>query len=165
MSMESISEQSLKFAILTVSDTRTEHDDKGGKCVLKWTEDNGHRCVASAIVKDDAEQIQGKIIEWTERKDVDVIITTGGTGISKRDVTLEALLPLFHKTITGFGEIFRFLSFSEDIGTRAMASRAEAGVIGNILVFSVPGSVGAINLAMPRLILPEVGHLLYEIRK
>lgn len=165
MSLNSISEGELRFAVLTVSDTRTAADDKGGKRVVYWLEQNHYKCMATAIVKDDAIQIRKQVEEWANSAEIDVIITTGGTGIAKRDVTLEALTPIFSKVISGFGEIFRFLSFTDDIGTRAMASRAEAGVVENTIVFAIPGSVGAINLAMERLIIPEAGHLAFELRK
>ena len=102
---------------------------------------------------------------WCNDTSIDVIISTGGTGIAKRDVTIEAANSLYEKHIPGFGEIFRYLSYAEDIGTKAMASRAEAGVNNNTLIFSVPGSVGAVTLAMSKLIIPEMAHLVREITK
>ncbi|MDU1397664.1 MAG: MogA/MoaB family molybdenum cofactor biosynthesis protein [Veillonella parvula] len=110
-------------------------------------------------------QLRNAMIPWCNDKAVDVIISTGGTGIAMRDVTIEAVNSLYEKHIPGFGEIFRYLSYTEDIGTKAMASRAEAGVNNNTLMFSVPGSVGAVTLAMSKLIIPEMGHLVREITK
>ena len=128
-------------------------------------EEANHNVVARKIVIDDYDEIRNAMIPWCNDTSIDVIISTGGTGIAKRDVTIEAANSLYEKHIPGFGEIFRYLSYAEDIGTKAMASRAEAGVNNNTLIFSVPGSVGAVTLAMSKLIIPEMAHLVREITK
>ncbi|RIP19056.1 molybdenum cofactor biosynthesis protein MoaB, partial [Staphylococcus gallinarum] len=102
--------------------------------------------------------------EWL-KEDIDVIITTGGTGIAQRDVTIEAVSALITKEIEGFGELFRYLSYTEDVGTRALLSRAIAGAVGDKLIFSIPGSTGAVKLALNKLIKPELNHLVKEITK
>jgi len=99
------------------------------------------------------------------KSDIDVIITTGGTGIAPRDVTIEAVEPLLTKKLDGFGELFRYLSYAEDVGTRALLSRAIAGTVNNKLIFTLPGSTGAVNLAMKKLIQPELNHMVYELNK
>lgn len=165
MSHFEVNTRPLRVAVLTVSDTRDKETDKGGKTVIKYIEDANHVVQAYTIVKDEYESIHAQVKAWGHDNAIDVIITTGGTGIAKRDVTLEAVKDLYEKEVPGFGEIFRYLSYSEDIGTKALASRAEAGVINEALCFSVPGSVGAVKLAMEKLILPEMAHLVYEINK
>ena len=155
----------LRVAVLTVSDTRTLETDKGGNNVQEFVENANHIVAARRIVIDDYNEIRNAMIPWCDDESIDVIISTGGTGIAKRDVTIEAANSLYEKHIPGFGEIFRFLSYTEDIGTKAMASRAEAGVNNHTLIFSVPGSVGAVTLAMGKLIIPEMAHLVREITK
>ncbi len=153
----------LRTAILTVSDTRTFDTDRGGLSIQSYLTDRGHQVIDYAIVKDEKEKIQQYLHEWV--CSVDAIIVTGGTGLAKRDVTIEAVRPLAEKEIPGFGELFRFLSYRDDIGARAMASRAFAAVICQSVVFCLPGSVKAIKLAMEKLILPELPHLVSEITK
>ncbi len=155
----------LRVAVLTVSDTRTFETDKGGNKVQEFLEQADHIGVDRKIVIDYSDEIRNAMIPWCTVENIDVIISTGGTGIAKRDVTIEAANSLYEKHIPGFGEIFRYLSYTEDIGTKAMASRAEAGVNNNTLMFSVPGSVGAVTLAMSKLIIPEMAHLFREITK
>lgn len=155
----------LRVAILTVSDTRTFETDKGGNKVQEFLEQADHIVADRKMVIDDYNEIRNAMIPWCNDESIDVIISTGGTGIAKRDVTIEAANSLYEKHIPGFGEIFRYLSYTEDIGTKAMASRAEAGVNNNTLMFSVPGSVGAVTLAMGKLIIPEMAHLVREITK
>nr|WP_202187594.1 molybdenum cofactor biosynthesis protein B [Mammaliicoccus sciuri] len=156
----------IDVAVLTVSDTRTKETDKGGQLVQQYLKDlnaeirEGHY----QIVKDDVNEIQTQVNEWLN-KDVDVIITTGGTGISQRDVTIEAVKPLLDKEIEGFGEIFRYLSYTEDVGTRAILSRAIAGTVGHQVIISIPGSTGAVKLAMEKLITKELNHLVHELNK
>ena len=116
------------------------------------------------IVKDEQDLIQKQLQEWL-KEDIDVIITTGGTGIAQRDVTIEAVSALITKEIEGFGELFRYLSYTEDVGTRALLSRAIAGAVGDKLIFSIPGSTGAVKLALNKLIKPELNHLVNEITK
>lgn len=156
----------INVSVLTVSDTRTKETDKGGQLVQQYLKDlnveikEGHY----QIVKDDVTEIQTQVNEWLSN-DVDVIITTGGTGISQRDVTIEAIKPLLDKEIEGFGEIFRYLSYTEDVGTRAILSRAIAGTVGHQVIISIPGSTGAVKLAMEKLITKELNHLVHELNK
>lgn len=117
------------------------------------------------IVKDDKESIQQAVLAGYHREDVDVVLTNGGTGITKRDVTIEAVSVLLDKEIVGFGELFRMISYLEDIGSSAMLSRAIGGTIGRKVVFSMPGSSGAVRLAMNKLILPELGHITFELHR
>ncbi|EGA90800.1 molybdenum cofactor biosynthesis protein B [Planococcus donghaensis MPA1U2] len=155
----------VRVAVLTVSDTRTEETDTGGQLVQKMAIDHGLEISDYAIVPDDVTIIQLTISDWLGQDDIDVIITTGGTGIAKRDVTLEAVQPLFEKEISGFGELFRYVSFAEDVGTKALLSRATAGVASDKAIFVLPGSRGAVKLAMERLILPEIQHIYSELTK
>lgn len=157
--------RTLNVAILTVSDTRTEKTDKGGLLISQLLEQASVHVVEKLICKDEINEIQTILKIWTSNDNIDAIITTGGTGIAKRDCTIEAILPSFTKEITGFGELFRFLSFTEDVGTKAMLSRAVAGVVNDKAVFVLPGSVGAIKLAVNKLILPELEHIVFELTK
>ncbi|WKA54554.1 MogA/MoaB family molybdenum cofactor biosynthesis protein [Planococcus shixiaomingii] len=158
-------EKQIRLAVLTVSDTRTEATDMGGKLVQELAQIKGLKVAAYEIVPDDKERIRQKVNEWLELEEVDAIITTGGTGIAKRDVTLEAVIPLFEKQLDGFGELFRYVSFAEDVGTKALLSRAAAGVAKDKAIFVLPGSRGAVKLAMERLILPEIRHIVFELTK
>jgi len=151
--------------IVTVSDTRTPETDTGGQLIKSLLEESGYRVVGYKIVKDDYEGIRELIHEAVGNPEVEAIILTGGTGISLRDTTYEAVSSLLDKQLPGFGEIFRYLSFTEDIGPAAILSRAIAGTSGNTAVFSIPGSKGAVKLAMERIIVPELGHVMREIYK
>ncbi|MBO0960084.1 molybdenum cofactor biosynthesis protein MoaB [Neobacillus sp. MM2021_6] len=157
--------KSVHCKVITVSDTRDKETDKSGKLMITLLEGAGHTIVDYVIVKDEAAQIQNEIVKGCDRGDIDVILTNGGTGIAKRDVTIETVQNLLEKEIVGFGELFRMLSYQEDIGSSAILSRAIAGVVKNKAVFSTPGSTGAVKLAMNKLILPELGHVVREIRK
>ncbi|MDO5375360.1 MAG: MogA/MoaB family molybdenum cofactor biosynthesis protein [Staphylococcus rostri] len=159
-------DRAIRCAVLTVSDTRTIETDKGGQLVKTLLETINTEIQANHyhIVKDDQVEIQAQLHEWLA-EDVDVIITTGGTGIAPRDVTIESVTPLLTKEIEGFGELFRYLSYTEDVGTRALLSRAVGGTIGNKLIFCLPGSTGAVKLGMNKLILPELNHLVHEMNK
>lgn len=159
-------ERPIRCAVLTVSDTRTTETDKGGQSVqtLLQTADFEVEIQHYMIVKDELTAIKSTVQQWLTG-DVDVIVTTGGTGIAPRDVTIEAVTPLLDKEIEGFGELFRYLSFTEDVGTRALLSRAVAGTAKRTLIFCLPGSTGAVKLALNRLILPELTHLVYEMNK
>ena len=151
-------------AILTVSDTRTPETDTSGAAIRERLEAAGHPIVFYQIVKDEPDQILGileRIIAETEAR---VVLVNGGTGISHRDTTYDALARKLEKTLPGFGELFRMLSFNE-IGAAAMLSRATAGVYRNRLVFSMPGSSNAVKLAMDRLIVPELEHLAWELAR
>jgi molybdenum cofactor biosynthesis protein B len=147
--------------VLTVSDTRTEATDTGGGAVVELLTAAGHRTVGRAIVKDDADQVRDTIGRQLANPDVQVIITTGGTGISSRDTTYEAVCGLLWKKLDGFGELFRMLSY-EQIGPAAMLSRAVAGTIAGRVVVSLPGSEAAVRLAVEKLLIPELGHLVRE---
>lgn len=155
----------VKCKIITVSDTRNEETDKSGKLMIELLEQSGHEIVDYVIVKDEREPIREAIEKGCSREDIDVILTNGGTGIAKRDVTIETVQAMLDKEMVGFGELFRMLSYQEDIGSAAILSRAIAGVISDKAVFSTPGSSGAVKLAMNKLILPEIGHVVRELRK
>lgn len=157
--------QQLRCWVVTISDTRTEETDKSGKRIISLLEEDGHHIQGYEIVADDQQHIQQAVLSAALQPDVDIIITNGGTGISLRDVTIESVTPLLQKEIVGFGELFRMLSYTEDIGAAAMMSRAVAGVIGEKALFSLPGSTGAVTLGMNKLILPQARHVVAEIRK
>lgn len=159
------SNKQLKCAVLTVTDTRTMKTDKSGRLICRLLKQGGLEPLEYRICQDNIYAIRNIVSSWVTNAALDVIITTGGTGISKRDCTIEAIQPLINKEITGFGELFRLLSFMEDVGTRAMVSRAIAGTISDKVVFILPGSTKAIQFAMERLVLPEINHLVYEATK
>ncbi|MDM5198499.1 molybdenum cofactor biosynthesis protein B [Fictibacillus enclensis] len=159
------SPSSVSCKVITVSDTRTEETDKSGILIKDQLVQNGHSVSQYAIVKDEVDEIRSAVLEGCQSEDVEVILINGGTGIAKRDVTIETLEPLFTKEIPGYGELFRMLSYTEDIGSAAIMSRAVAGVIDSTAVFAMPGSSGAVALAMTKLILPEIGHVRREINK
>jgi molybdopterin adenylyltransferase len=150
--------------VLTVSDTRTEDTDTGGRAIIELLTTAGHRVIGRTIVKDDADQVRNTIGRQLANPDVQVIITTGGTGISSRDTTYEAVNSLLRKRLDGFGELFRVLSY-EQIGAAAMLSRATAGTIGGRVIVSLPGSEAAVRLALEKLLIPELGHLVREASK
>ncbi|AIQ41936.1 molybdenum cofactor biosynthesis protein B [Paenibacillus sp. FSL R7-0297] len=151
--------------IITVSDTRTMETDTGGLLIQNMLETAGYTVYGRTIIKDDYEDIRELVYKSSVHSGIEAVLLTGGTGISPRDTTYEAVASLLDKSMPGFGEIFRLLSFTEDIGSAAMLSRAIAGTIGSTAVFSLPGSTGAIKLAMERLILPELRHVMREIYK
>src|SRR5690625_84524 len=164
--MHHVEKRTVACFIGTVSDTRTIKTDKSGQLIKKYLSDAGHVSVDHKIVRDDEQAISAMIDKALAKEEVEVILLTGGTGISLRDVTIEVVEAKIDKTIPGFGELFRMLSYTEDIGSAAMMSRAVAGVLSNgQLIFSMPGSSGAVKLAMNKLILPEVSHMIYELRK
>lgn len=146
---------SLNIAVLTVSDKRTRADDTSGDLVQERLETAGHKVTSRAILKEDMEALRAQVRAWVADKGVDAVISTGGTGLTKRDVTPEAVTPLLTKPIPGFGELFRWLSY-EEIGTSTIESRAFAGVAGDTLVFCLPGSTGACRTAMDKIILPQL---------
>ncbi|PTE70041.1 molybdenum cofactor biosynthesis protein [Staphylococcus devriesei] len=159
-------DRNIRCAVLTISDTRDKDNDKGGQLVQSLLQDmnieidNEHY----AIIKDNKEAIKSQIETWLA-SEIDVIITTGGTGISQKDITIEAVRPLLDKEIEGFGELFRYLSYTEDVGTKSLLSRAIAGTVMNKLIFTLPGSTGAVKLAVEKLIKPELNHMVYELNK
>jgi molybdenum cofactor biosynthesis protein B len=157
---------SIRCAILTVSDTRTEATDTGGKVISTLLIEAGHEVVAKRILRDEPMLVQQLILSLIadEEARVQAIITTGGTGITSRDSTYEAVVALFEKQLDGFGELFRMLSYQE-IGAAAMLSRACAGVLRKRIIVSLPGSEHAVRMAMTRLILPELGHLIREVSR
>ncbi|WP_339162184.1 molybdenum cofactor biosynthesis protein B [Siminovitchia sp. FSL W7-1587] len=157
--------RSVRCAVITVSDTRTEETDKSGKLIKELLQAHGHSIEYYEIAKDDGETIQAAFANAIRQPEVQAVIVNGGTGIAKRDVTIETLVPLFDKEIVGFGELFRMISYTEDIGSAAMLSRAAAGVCQDKAVFITPGSSGAVKLAMKKLILNELGHIIREIQK
>ena len=151
-------------AVITVSDTRSPETDKSGRRIEQLLVAARHTVGFYAIVKDEPEQIRSQIESFSQRADLDVAIFNGGTGIAPRDTTYDAIASLLEKTLPGFGELFRFLNY-QDIGSRAMASRAIAGVYQGKLIFSLPGSTNAVQLAMEKLILPELTHLVRQLQK
>lgn len=155
----------VRCMVITVSDTRNEETDKSGKLMKEMLSSAGHLIVDYIIVKDEAEPIKEEVLKGCRNPEVDVVLTNGGTGIAKRDVTIETVQSMFEKELTGFGEIFRMLSYQEDIGSAAILSRAAAGVVNNRAIFSTPGSTGAVRLAMEKLIIPEIGHVVRELKK
>ncbi|WLR56067.1 molybdenum cofactor biosynthesis protein B [Mesobacillus subterraneus] len=155
----------VRCKVITISDTRTPDTDKSGKLMMEMLEAAGHKIVDYVIVKDESEPIKSEVLKGCSNSEVDVVLTNGGTGIAKRDVTIETVQSIFEKEIPGFGEIFRMLSYTEDIGSAALLSRAAAGVVNDRAVFSTPGSTGAVRLAMEKLIIPEIGHVVRELTK
>jgi molybdopterin adenylyltransferase len=145
-------------AVMTASDTRTPETDKSGQLIQELLRNANHTIEAYIIVKDEPAQIQEQITLLGQNRNLDVLLINGGTGIAPRDTTYDAIEKLLEKTLPGFGEIFRFLSYQE-IGSRAIASRAVAGTYQQKLIFSLPGSTNAVRLAMEKLILPELVHL------
>lgn len=150
--------------MLTVSDTRTAETDTSGRAIRELLEAAGHHVTASGLVPDDPQQVTAIVQNQLADETMRVIITTGGTGITSRDGTFEAVDRLFDKRLTGFGELFRMLSFAE-IGSAAMMSRAAAGTIGAKAIFVLPGSESAVRLAMTHLIVPELGHIVQQLNK
>lgn len=147
--------------VITCSDTRSAQTDEGGPLAVRLLEQAGHSIVGTELVKDDAAQIVGAL-EHALSHGARLVIFTGGTGLARRDVTIETLEPRFEKRIDGFGELFRVLSHAQ-VGSAAMLSRAAAGVVQGAAVFCLPGSPRAVKLAMEQLILPEAGHLVREL--
>jgi molybdenum cofactor biosynthesis protein B len=147
--------------IVTVSDTRTEETDRSGAVIADLLTAAGHEVASRTIVKDDPELVRGTVERQLANPDVQAIILTGGTGITSRDSTYEAVSALMQKRLDGFGELFRMLSY-EQIGPAAMMSRASAGLAGGRILVSLPGSEAAVRLAMERLIIPELGHLVQQ---
>jgi molybdenum cofactor biosynthesis protein B len=150
--------------VLTVSDTRTAETDTSGRAIADMLTAVGHHVLPRRIVRDEPREVVQVIRAQIGRGETQVVIATGGTGLGRRDTTCDALAPLFDRRIEGFGELFRALSYQE-IGAAAMLSRATAGVIGGCAIFLLPGSEAAVRLAMEKLILPELGHVVAELLK
>lgn len=152
------------FTILTVSDSRRAGDDRSGALARRLVTEANHRVVGARIVRDETVSIREAVEAFLDDPGCDVVLLTGGTGVAPRDRTPEAVGPLFERELPGFGELFRALSFAE-IGPAAMLSRATAGVARGRALFLLPGSPAAVELALSRLVLPEIGHLLAQARR
>ncbi len=150
--------RSVACAIVTVSDTRTPETDTSGARIRALLEGAGHRVVATAILPDEPELVRAHVRGLLADADVEAIVTNGGTGLAPRDTTYEAIVGLLDKTLDGFGELFRMLSW-EQVGSAAMLSRAVAGVAQGRVVAALPGSTKAVELALEKLLLPELGHM------
>jgi len=146
---------SLKVAVLTVSDTRTLETDRSGELIIERLKAMGHAVAARCIVVDTIESVRAAVSRWIEDEHVDVVISTGGTGVTRRDITPDAIAPLGTKHIPGFGELFRMLSYAE-IGTSTIQSRADAWLCDTTFVFVLPGSTGAVRLAMDKILVDQL---------
>lgn len=155
---------SARCAVLTVSDSRTSETDLSGDLLAARLMEGGHDVVAREWVADEPQLIEKQLTTWLADLDVDVVVTTGGTGVARRDTTIEVVERHLDRSLDGFGELFRMLSY-EQVGSAAMMSRALAGLAGEVLVFAIPGSPAAVELALEKLMLPELPHLLYERSK
>ena len=153
--------KSVDCAVVIISGTRTEKTDESGKLIMQALKSSGHQVVSYSILKNDATLIGNKLNELLGEERLQVIITSGGTGASRLDITVEAVFSILEKKLDGFGELFRFLTYRE-IGTPSIMSRAMAGVARGKVIICLPGSVGAVKLAMEKIILPEIGHLVRE---
>jgi molybdenum cofactor biosynthesis protein B len=153
---------SVRCFVLTISDTRTPESDTSGDLIAGTLQSAGHVVIGRQLVRDEPDEVREAVT--SSAGDAQVIVTTGGTGITSRDSTFEAIASLLEKRIDGFGELFRSLSYDE-IGSAAMMSRACAGTIGRTAVFTLPGSEHAVRLALEKLILPEIGHVVRELQR
>ncbi len=154
----------LDCVVVTCSDTRTKDTDTSGKLICHLLKEHGHTIKDYQLSKDEPAEISQLLKQTAQHPDNQVVIINGGTGISRRDSTFEAVDEFLQKRLDGFGELFRYLSF-KDIGSAAMLSRATAGIHENLVIFSIPGSRGAVQLAMEQLILPEMSHIAGELSK
>ena len=158
------SPRQVRCAVITVSDTRTPETDSGGQAVIEELQAAGHAVTAREIIPDDPQRMRDLVRDLCRRDDVDAILLTGGTGISSRDQTFETISSLLTKPLPGYGELFRMLSYQE-IGAAGMLSRATGGVVDRTIVLTMPGSPAGVRLAMEKLIVPELGHLVREARR
>jgi molybdenum cofactor biosynthesis protein B len=156
-------QRSVGCFVLTVSDTRDESTDQSGQLIKTLLGEHGHRLAGYRIVKDEPAEIESLLKQTLTHGEIEAVIVNGGTGIAPRDGTYEVIAGLLDKRLDGFGEIFRFLSY-QDIGSAAMMSRAVAGAAQGKVLISLPGSKGAVELAMRRLVLPELGHLVSQLQ-
>ena len=154
----------VKCFIITVSDSRTPQTDESGKAISELLKINNHEVVGHVILKDEPKIVQDFVKTESLEEDVQAIIVNGGTGISSRDSTFEAIDGALEKKLPGFGELFRYLSYKE-IGSAAIMSRAGAGVLNKKIIVSIPGSENAVRLAMEKLILPELAHMVWEVNR
>ncbi|MGI8648956.1 MAG: MogA/MoaB family molybdenum cofactor biosynthesis protein [Rubrobacter sp.] len=156
--------ETVRVGVLTISDTRTTEDDTGGDTIQELLEAAGHEITSRDIVKDEAKEIRNRITTLLADSEVDAVITTGGTGISGRDTTYEVAEGMIDKRLDGFGEIFRMLSYKE-VGAAAMLSRATAGAVGTKFLVCLPGSKNAVRLAVEKLLVPELAHVVFELKR
>jgi molybdenum cofactor biosynthesis protein B len=154
----------VRVALLTASDSRTTLDDEGGRLLRQLAEEAGFTVAGASLLREEPEALRAHVAQLAASGTVDAVLVTGGTGLAPRDATPEAVGALFERRLPGFGELFRALSFAE-IGPAAMLSRADAGVVGRVLVFLLPGSPAAVRLAMQRLIAPELAHAVGQLRR
>jgi len=154
---------SVRCVVLTISDTRTTETDGSGALIRETLGSAGQTVVGYEILPDEPGRITKRVEYWCDRGECDALILTGGTGLARRDTTFEAVSQLLAKTLDGFGELFRMLSYQE-IGAAAMLSRAVGGVRGSTVVFCLPGSTAAVRLAMDKLIVPQLGHIVGLLR-
>lgn len=155
----------IRCAVVTVSDSRTEATDESGDLIRSLLGGHGHAVTRSALLRNDEAATRTLVEALINDDSIDAVILTGGTGLSRRDRTIEAVMPLFTREIPGFGELFRHVSYSEQIGAAAMLSRATAGVAQGTLIVALPGSRAAVELALTRILLQELAHLVYEINR
>jgi molybdenum cofactor biosynthesis protein B len=158
------SPQTLQIAVLTISDTRSLANDFSGDLIVELAQNAGHQIIDRAIVLDEPAQIRSRLQAYRDNPEIHAVLVTGGTGISPRDQTFETVTALLTKTLPGFGELFRMLSYAE-IGPASILSRAVGGLMGRSVVLVMPGSRAAVELAMTRIILPELPHLVQQARK
>ncbi len=156
--------RSVGCAVITISDTRTLETDTGGQTVVDLLSEAGHRVLLREIIRDEPGPMRGLLEGLRDREDIDAILMTGGTGLGSRDQTFETVSGLLEKPLPGYGELFRMLSY-EEIGPAAMLSRATGGLIGRTVLLTMPGSRAAVRLAMEKLIVPELGHVVREARR
>jgi len=154
----------LPCAVLTISDSRTEGTDGSGRIIIDALEGAGHSVSAYRIVPDSVGEIDAEMRDILESDEIKVVIVNGGTGVTRRDVTPESVAPFLEKRLDGFGELFRMLSYQE-IGAAAMMSRAFGGVASGKVVLCLPGSRGAVGMAMEKIIIPQIGHMVLEVEK
>ncbi len=156
--------QSVGCGVITVSDTRTLETDSGGQTVVDLLSGAGHAVLFREIIRDEPDPMRELLANWRDRAEIDAILMTGGTGLGSRDQTFETVSRLLDKPLPGYGELFRMLSY-EEIGPAAMLSRATGGLLGRTVLLTMPGSRAAVTLAMQKIILPELGHLVREARR
>ena len=156
--------ESIRIGVVTISDTRTLETDRGGSLIIELITQAGHEVVRREIIPDEPDAMRLLLNECAQQQGIQAVLMTGGTGISNRDQTYETVTALFTREITGYGELFRYLSFKE-IGSASILSRATAGLINELLVITMPGSPAAVLLAMEKIILPELKHLIREATK
>jgi molybdenum cofactor biosynthesis protein B len=163
--MEGDALSALRCAIVTVTDTRTIDDDESGAAIKRLIEAAGHRMADYTLLPNNEARVRGQVRGLIARNDIDVVLITGGTGLGSKDRTVEAVRSVIEKELPGFGELFRMVSFQEQVGTAAILSRAVAGSANGKLIVSMPGSKAAVELALTRILLPELRHAVRELRR